>query len=182
VLDLAYEPLRLEGRIALDAAQCQRVWQLWTPNKALGLVGVRAAYAIAPAGADDLLARLQALASSWPLGADGVALLAHWVSEEGQRWLADTLPELRDWKASQIALCEGMGLTCLPSDANFFCARIGARQEPAALLAALRGAGVKLRDASDFGLRGHLRLAVRPPASQRALARALMQTLRTPGL
>jgi len=37
VLDLAYEPLRLEGNAPLDAAQEARVWQLWSPNKALGL-------------------------------------------------------------------------------------------------------------------------------------------------
>ena len=179
VLDLAYEPLRLAGHIALDATQCQRVWQLWTPNKALGLAGVRAAYAIAPAGAEGLVERLEALAPSWPLGADGVALLTQWVGDEAQRWLADTLPLLREWKAAQIALCEGLGWTCLPSDTHFFCARIGAQQEPAALLAALRGAGVKLRDATDFGLRNHVRLAVLPPASQRALARGLMQSMRT---
>jgi histidinol-phosphate aminotransferase len=47
-LDMAYEPLRLEGRASLDAAQRNRVWQLWTPNKAMGLTGIRAAYAIAP--------------------------------------------------------------------------------------------------------------------------------------
>ena len=34
----------------LDAARRDRVWQLWTPNKALGLTGVRAAYAITPRG------------------------------------------------------------------------------------------------------------------------------------
>lgn len=181
VLDLAYEPLRLEGRIGLDAKQCQRVWQLWTPNKALGLSGVRAAYAIAPDGAESLVARLEALAPSWPIGADGVAMLTHWVDDAAQRWLAESLPLLREWKAAQIALCEGLGWVCLASDANFFCARIGARQETAALLSALRSGGVKLRDAADFGLRGHLRLAVLPPASQRALARAAMQTLRTPG-
>jgi histidinol-phosphate aminotransferase len=46
VLDCAYRPLWLEDEPPernLDA-----VWQLWTPNKALGMTGVRAAYAIAP--------------------------------------------------------------------------------------------------------------------------------------
>ena len=48
VLDLAYEPLRLSGRCSLDPDVLQGVWQLWTPNKAMGLTGVRGAYAIAP--------------------------------------------------------------------------------------------------------------------------------------
>jgi histidinol-phosphate aminotransferase len=181
VLDLAYEPLRLDGRIALDAKQCQRVWQLWSPNKALGLAGVRAAYAIAPVGAEDLVARLEALAPSWLLGADGVALLAQWIGDEAQRWVEGSLPTLSEWKAAQIALCEGLGLACLPSDANFFCARVGARQQAVELLDALRGDGVKLRDAESFGLRQHVRLAVLAPASQRALARGLMQSVRKAG-
>ena len=178
VLDLAYEPLRLSGSTSLDATQCQRVWQLWTPNKALGLTGVRAAYAIAQAGAESLVARMEALAPSWPIGADGVAMLTYWVGDEAQRWLADSLVTLREWKESQVALCHGLGWTCLASDTNCFCARLATRQEPTVLLASLREAGIKLRDASDLGLRNHVRMAVLPPASQRVLARALMRNLR----
>ncbi len=51
LLDRAYEPLRLEGALPIDQAALDRVWQLWTPNKVLGLPGIRAAYAIAPVGA-----------------------------------------------------------------------------------------------------------------------------------
>ncbi|MEF9944598.1 MAG: aminotransferase class I/II-fold pyridoxal phosphate-dependent enzyme, partial [Burkholderiaceae bacterium] len=50
VLDLAYQPLRFDGGplpVAVDSA-----WQLCSPNKACGLTGVRAAYAIAPLGAE----------------------------------------------------------------------------------------------------------------------------------
>jgi histidinol-phosphate aminotransferase len=36
VLDRAYEPLRLSGRCSLEPAALQQVWQLWTPNKAMG--------------------------------------------------------------------------------------------------------------------------------------------------
>jgi histidinol-phosphate aminotransferase len=44
---------------------------------------------------------------------------------------------------------------------------------PYALLSpALREAGIQLRDARSFGLPGHVRLAVLPPASQAALAQA----------
>ena len=88
VLDLAYEPLRLEGALGLDGAQRDRVWQLWTPNKALGLTGVRAAYAVAPSGAGAQLGLVESLAPSWPIGAHGVALLQSWVTDPTQRWLA----------------------------------------------------------------------------------------------
>ncbi|BEP61437.1 histidinol-phosphate transaminase [Variovorax sp. V213] len=172
VLDLAYEPLRLEGTASLDATERNRVWQLWTPNKAMGLTGVRAAYAIAPddAAAVPLLQRLQRLAPSWPVGAHGVALLETWIGTEAQAWLAQSLHTLQAWKAQQRTLCESLGWQCLPGDANFFCARTDAPYPR--LAAALRAEGVKLRDCASFGLPGYVRLGVLPPQSQQALKEA----------
>lgn len=173
VLDRAYEPLRLAGALALTQEQLLRVWQLWTPNKALGLTGVRAAYVIAPLGALEAVAQLERLCPSWPLGAHGVALLQAWVQPAVQAWLQDSLATLRQWKARQIALCEALGWTCTPSLANYFCARpaLPGAALPQAL-AALRAQGIKLRDASSFGLPGHVRLGVLAPDAQDALQRA----------
>ena len=170
VLDCAYAPLRLDGAPSLDAARLDRLWQMWTPNKALGLTGIRAAYAIAPLDADT--AALQALCPSWPVGAHGVALLQAWCAAASQQWLAQTLPTLRDWKQRQTALCENRGWRCLPSTANFFCAQPGATDVPQ-LLQRLRAQGIKLRDATSFGLSGHVRLGVLPPEAQDALVLAL---------
>ncbi|QIM52303.1 aminotransferase class I/II-fold pyridoxal phosphate-dependent enzyme [Hydrogenophaga crocea] len=172
VLDRAYEPLRLSGRSSLDTRDLDRVWQLWTPNKALGLTGVRGAYAIAPAGAEDAAQDLRALAPSWPLGAHAEAMLLAWTTPAAQQWLRDSLDTLRAWKAQQVALCEALGWTVLPGGANFFVARL-ADAAQAGLLPALRRAhGVKLRDCASFGLPGHVRLGVRPPDEQRALQQA----------
>ncbi len=227
VLDLAYAPLRLQGESSLDAAAFDRVWQLITPNKALGLTGVRAAYLIAPAAAlsddvgpahrhpDDpgesvaqdgsspgrgwscrLLAQLLRLAPSWEIGAHGLVLLQQWTEATTQAWLRDSLPRLRQWKAAQVAGLLARGWTIWPSDSHFFCARppcepggddsapatesqaTGAASEAAALtlaqlLAHLRQAGVKLRDARSFGLPGWVRIGVRSPDDQQALWRAL---------
>jgi histidinol-phosphate aminotransferase len=165
VLDCAYAPLRLEGEATLTEAQRAQVWQLWTPNKALGLTGVRAAYVIAPQGAHNSVTALERLCPSWPVGAHGVALLQAWVQPEVQAWLAKSLVTLRGWKTRQIAQLEALGWICLPSDANFFCA-----QPPQAIdVAALREAGVKLRDATSFGLPGHVRLGVLSPEAQDVL-------------
>ncbi|MEO5796105.1 MAG: aminotransferase class I/II-fold pyridoxal phosphate-dependent enzyme [Rhodoferax sp.] len=168
VLDCAYAPLRLEGAPSLDAAHMDRVWQMWTPNKALGLTGIRAAYVIAPLGVD--IAPLQALCPSWPVGAHGVAMLQAWCQPASQHWLAQSLVTLRAWKARQTILCLTLGWECLPSTANFFCARppgedLGLR------LQRLRARGVKLRDATSFGLPGYVRLGVLPPGAQDALGR-----------
>jgi histidinol-phosphate aminotransferase len=180
VLDRAYEPLRLSGAPTLTPAQLQNVWQLWTPNKALGLTGVRAAYAIAPVDAEEAVFALDQLSPSWPVGAHGVALLQAWTDPGVQTWLADSLNTLRDWKARQIALCSSMGWTCLPSDANFFCAR-PALPEGLSLqqaLAQLRTYGIKLRDSASFGLPGHVRISVQPPAAQDTLHNAWQQLIK----
>ena len=172
VLDAAYAPLRLGG----EAAVCEGYWQLWTPNKALGLTGVRAAYALAPRMHDESLARtLDALMPSWPIGAHGVALLQSWTEPEVQQWLANCLPVLRAWKLRQLAVCESLGWRCLPGDASFFCAEPVTVRNLPSLLAHLRMThGIKLRDTTSLGLAGHVRLNVMPPASQDALHEALM--------
>jgi len=171
VLDRAYEPLRLDGAPSLTQAQRQTVWQLWTPNKALGLTGVRAAYAVAPVGADEAVFQLDQLSASWPVGAHGVALLQAWPDPGVQAWLAASLDILRQWKARQIALCESLGWTCLSSEANFFCAR---PKLPEGLslpqaLDRLRAQGIQLRDTASFGLPGHVRVSVQAPLAQDAL-------------
>ena len=185
--DCAYLPLRLHteasarpdsdadsGR-AFDLPEpAATAWQLWTPNKALGLTGVRAAYAIAPegAGAETAIAALTDLAPSWPVGAHGVALLQCWVQPQTQRWLAGCLPVLRGWKAQQQALCADLGWTLVPgSQANYFVAKVPVPDLPLAL-ARLRCHGIQLRDCASFGLPGHVRLGVLAPGAQQALQKA----------
>ena len=182
-------PLRLhtEGSARPDGGRAfalpelvPATWQLWTPNKALGLTGVRAAYAIAPEGADALVAALTALAPSWPVGAHGVALLHSWVQPATQRWLADCLPVLRDWKARQQALCTALGWQVLPgSQANYFCVHLPGLEAPFQAeqqqQQRLRTHGIQVRDCSSFGLPDHWRLGVLPPAAQAALRQAWLE-------
>lgn len=170
VLDRAYEPLRLEQALALDQHHLDRVWQLWTPNKALGLTGVRGAYAIAPLNSEGAAAGLDALAPSWVMGAHGVAMLRAWCEPAVQQWLEDSRSILASWKDRQIQLCRALGWTVMPSQANFFACDLGRpMSEVARKLAGLRSCGVRLRDCTSFGLPGHVRLSVQPPAAQDAL-------------
>ena len=91
-----------------------------------------------------------------------------------QQWLAQSLETLRAWKAQQLALCEQLGWQVIPGhQANYLVARLPLPpQDLGRSLAALRTHGVKLRDCASFGLPGHVRLGVLPPASQAALAQA----------
>ncbi len=177
VLDRAYEPLRLSGQGSFDAPLLERLWQVWTPNKALGLTGVRGAYAIAPAGAARAVTELDALAPSWPIGAHGLALLHAWTTPTVQRWLRHSLSTLRAWKARQIACCESLDWTVLPSEANYFVARLPLHLGVAHLQRLRTEHGVKLRDGSSFGLPGHVRLSVRSPADQAVLRDAWLRTV-----
>lgn len=178
VLDCAYAPLRLgtDGMgpwTGTPALQPQwHGWQLWTPNKALGLTGVRAAYAVAPEGSAAQVQALLALAPSWAVGTHGVALLQAWVQPGVQRWLVHSLATLRDWKQRQLTLCMDLGWGVhAGSLANYFCAQPACADLPSAL-AALRAAGIKLRDATSFGLPGAVRMGVLAPGAQDALRAA----------
>lgn len=166
VVDRAYAPLRLEGSAPVLPSDA---WQLLSPNKAMGLTGVRGAYAIAPPGSEALVSLLHALEPSWPLGAHGAALLDAWTRPEAQAWLAGSLHTLRAWKARQLALCAELGWSCDTAGVTPFHVAAG---PDAVQLQRLRTRGVKLRDTSSMGLAGHVRLSVQPPQAQDALRQA----------
>ncbi len=186
VLDQAYEPLRLEGELSLSQPELDRIWRFVTPNKSLGLTGVRAAYAIAPRYEASLLERMRLLAPSWPLGDHGVALLQSWATLDAHQWLNQCRATLRIWKARQTDLLSASGWRVHPGVANFF---VAARNELPAqggsggavkgsidmktCLDSLRRQGFKLRDCASFGLPDHVRMAVVAPTVQDALMRAL---------
>ena len=173
VLDAVYAPLRLSGVSAWSAAAQDQAFVLHSPNKALGLCGVRGAYAIAPAAARWLpwVQALQFAAPSWALGAHGVALLQAWSEVETQTWLRQSLPTLRAWKAAQVALLQATGHEVATSHTPFFCVRPPRRW----VAAGFSRHGVQLRDASSFGLPGWWRMNTLGPAAQAALLRAITE-------
>lgn len=174
VVDAAYAPLQL---VDGPAAWPDSAWQLWSPNKALGMTGIRGAYAIAP---DNTAGRschdqLEALAPSWPLGAHSVAMLFAWTLPETQTWMRASLVTLRDWKRQQLARCADLGWICEPSVTPFFTAHwpdaLVAAAHRGRVLARLREGGIKLRDAEPLGLTGAVRVSVQRPTAQQALVR-----------
>ena len=169
VTDLAYWPfrqlLRGSGPLRLDAPWADAVVQLWSPNKLHGLTGVRGAYLVLPANCAPLSdSHLARLAPSWPLGADGVALLAGHTHSEARGYLDDTAPKLREWKALQDQRLRDEGWTPQVSEMHF-----GLWQPPVprtlqrAWHVHLRLCGIKVRDARSFGRPGWVRLVTRAP-------------------
>jgi histidinol-phosphate aminotransferase len=171
VLDRAYDPLRLSGKSLLNQTQLDKVWQLWSPNKALGLTGIRAAYAVAPKAVLALTTELELLAPSWPLGVDGVSMLSSWTKSATQMWLQESLSRLREWKVQQLQRCQEMGWKIYTSDTNFYCAKPPVNDLDG-LLHQLRQSGIKLRDTHSFSLPGYVRMSVLPPESQIKLCQA----------
>lgn len=151
------------------------VFTLHSPNKALGLTGVRAAYAIAPdvPRANEWIDALNAACPSWPIGAQGVAMLEAWCELSARAWLADSLQQLRLWRKMQSDMLRTFGMAVVPSLSNFFCVT-----PPLPVsAAALRCFDIKIRDTASFGLPNMQRLSVQPPSAQEALRRALTKIL-----
>jgi histidinol-phosphate aminotransferase len=177
-LDRAYEPLRLVGADPVPQALAAQCWQLCSPNKALGLTGVRAGYVVAPIDGDGDRGpdALSALAPSWVLSAEGVAFLRAWHRPDTQAWLARSRLTLAQWMHTQQAGLHEWGWHGEPSVVPFQLAR--PPQDASHLLNELRAQGIKLRDARSFGLPGWVRLSAQPPAAQQALFKALQQITR----
>ena len=169
VLDLAYQPLRFDaGTLAPHAALA---WQLWAPNKACGLPGVRAAYAVAPMGEEPAAEALRAQAPSWLTGAEGVALLASFATPAAHAELAAQRTRLLAWRDALAATLRAARWQVQDRDSvtPFFTARPARTPD----WAAWRARGLKLRDTTSMGLPGWWRLSAQPPESLQALRQAL---------
>lgn len=183
-LDRAYEPLRLQGSDPIPAETAALCWQLWSPNKALGLTGVRAGVVLAPGEghlsaptpmvAQRVRQAMHSLAPSWVLSAEGVALLQAWWWPETQAWLAHSRSTLRTWLHAQRTLLSALGWVHQASCTPFGLSRPAALSpaDMAVALAHLRAQGIKLRDTTSLGLPGWWRLGTLSPEAQAALRAA----------
>ena len=169
VLDCAYDPLCLDETVREAPQQRDHLWQLWSPNKALGMTGIRGAYAIAPAHEKRAVQALESLAPSWLLGAHGQAMLQAWTLPETQGWLAESRVVLARWKQQLLDCLHEHGWQTLPSIATFLCARPPYEMDETYL----RAHGIKLRDTTSFGLPGWWRICAQSPQAIEALSSAL---------
>lgn len=173
VLDAVYEPLRLSGTSAWTVHARDSVFVLHSPNKALGLLGVRGAYAIAPLRAERdvrvCCEALEAAMPSWPLSAHGEAMLLAWTDAAVQAWVRDTHRLLGTWKETLQRELVMRGFIVHESDTPFFIVHPPRYVEARAL----RQFDIAVRDTRSFGLPGCWRVAARPPEEQKVLLRAI---------
>ncbi len=163
VLDLAYYPL-LETPFPLP----QNAWRLYSPNKAHGLTGVRAGYLVAPLD----LTPFRNLAPSWPVSVYGEALLEGHLDPEAQAWLDRAKAELHRLRRLLAQRLRELGFEVRESPTNFLLVRVGQATEVARRL---REKGIRVRDATSFGLPEWLRLSAQREEAIQALVSVLSQ-------
>lgn len=192
-VDLAYAPLRwprstLSGQGTLPRCVRDIAWQLWSPNKALGLTGVRAGALVVPSKADRVdIDKLLQLAPSWVLSAEGVALLQAWCDPDVRDWLLASAHQLATWRDELSAELRALGWSLhadLMADPHgeheapgpmvpFLLAKPPEGDSAAHVLQRCRAAGIRLRDATSLGLPGWLRLRAHVPEARQALLACL---------
>jgi histidinol-phosphate aminotransferase len=170
VLDMAYASLCGEARRAALEAAAEKAYRLYSPNKAFGLTGVRAAYVIAPRP-DETLA---SLAPSWVIGQDAVNFLEAICEQRAAEWLTQGIPQLKRWRTQLARSLEALGLEVRESPATFLIARAG---EATRVASELRARDIRIRDCSSFSLSEWIRMSAQPNAAQKVLLTALKQIL-----
>lgn len=170
VIDLAYASLCGSTQAAEIEGAAADAWRLYSPNKALGLTGIRGAYLIAPRA----VRRLAEEAPSWVIGRDAVAMLESSLEPPAREWLADSIPRLWRWRTQLAEGLRRLRLQVRESPATFLLVDVG---EAGRISKRLREGGIRARDATSFGLGRWLRLSAQPPPARKALLAALAQWL-----
>lgn len=170
VVDLAYASLCGSTSAAQVDAAAARAWRLYSPNKALGLTGVRGAYLIAPRPAR----RLRDEAPSWVIGRDAVAMLETSLERPARQWLAESVPRLWRWRTQLADGLRDLRLQVRESPATFLLAEVG---DGGRVSQRLREAGIRVRDARSFGLERWIRVSAQPAPARKALLTALPRCL-----
>ncbi|MCC5810324.1 MAG: histidinol-phosphate transaminase [Ectothiorhodospiraceae bacterium] len=141
-----------------------------TFSKAYGLAGFRVGYALSHPGIAELLNRVRQ-----PFNVNLVAQAAAEAALADQDYIRQSVAvngEQRHWLHGKL---QALGLTVLPSAANFLCFRVGARAD--AVYQGLLERGVIVRPVAGYGLPGYLRVTVGLPAENQRFIDALSELL-----
>ncbi len=171
VLDQSFAPFSPAALGAGEYVAAGAVVLVRSLTKVLATPGLRLGYVIA---APPTIAGLRAMQDPWSVGAHAIAAAA------AASWTLspDVRDQVRAWRERLAAVLRACGLLPLPSEANFLLVHAGPTAD--ALVQALRQRRIAVRGCTSFGLPEYVRLAVRPPAEQDALLRALSEIRAVP--
>ena len=148
VIDAAYLELsRAAPNLPDDAAV------LIPLTKTFAIAGLRAGYALAPPEVAETLRRA---APPWSVSTPAAAAVVWCRSDEGQAFVAETVPELLEFRLTFQNCLQKLGYEVWDTCSSFFLVEVG---DAPAFTAQAREAGFRIRDASSFGLPTCVRLA-----------------------
>jgi histidinol-phosphate aminotransferase len=149
------------------------VISLRTFSKLFGLAGLRIGYAVAPAAIIEVMSRIRQ-----PFNVNQLAQVGALAALDDRDHIDRTLANNR---AGMQRLCDGfatLGLTFVPSSANFVMVRVG---PGARVYEALLRQGVIVRPMDFYGFPEHLRVTIGLPAENERFLGALTAVLRELG-
>lgn len=141
-----------------------------TFSKAYGLAGLRIGYALSNPEIADLLNRIRQ-----PFNGNSLALAAAVVALADDQYIADTKEMNNKGMAQVIAGLEELGLSYIPSKANFLTVDIGRNSDEVFDL--LLRKGVIIRPVANYGLANHIRVSIGLESENQRFLAALEQVL-----
>lgn len=141
-----------------------------TFSKAYGLAGLRIGYALSQPEIADLLNRVRPA-----FNVNSLALTAARAALDDHDFIRRSREVNRTGKQQLSAAFDGMGLTVIPSAANFILA--GFDRPGAELNEALLQRGLIVRPVANYGLENYLRITIGTEAQNRRLTTALEEIL-----
>jgi histidinol-phosphate/aromatic aminotransferase/cobyric acid decarboxylase-like protein len=175
LVDLSFAELSAEPPQAPLAAERNIVW-LRSLTKECAVPGLRVGFAVMPAS---LARTLEQSRPPWSVSAPAQAAAVAATGAASRRFVARSRALwLRD-RARLEAELTRLGLRFHPSDTVYSLVDLGGRAATSFRRRLLERHAISIRDATSFGLPGHVRIAACPQTSLLRLTRALTQELAT---
>lgn len=143
-----------------------------TFSKVHGLAGLRVGYGVSSAQMADLLNRVRE-----PFNVNSLALAAAEAALADEQHVADSLAMNSAGMRQLMQGLDGLGLTCIPSVANFITFDVGRPAAP--VYEALLRIGVIVRPIANYGMPNHLRVTIGRPQENERFLEALGNIVRS---
>ena len=167
VVDEAYIDFVEQGESALQL-RANNLLVLRSLTKAQALAGLRLGYALGPR---PVIAALRQLQIPWSVNAPAQA--AGLAALQDEALISRQIRQLRQNKGKLVQELAGLGLPPVPSATHYFLLPVGNAAE---FRRRLLAHGLVVRDATSFGLPGHVRIATRTSAQNQRLIAAISTT------
>lgn len=169
VLDEAYIAFMDNVWSSLNMITGNNLLILRSMTKDYALAGLRLGYGVA---GEEIIANLCRICPPWNVNAVAQQAGIRVLDEEG--YLKQCQAELRQTKGYLVTELNRLGLSPLPSAANFFLVEVG---NAAQFRRKLLQKGILVRDCTSFGLSGHVRISPRTLPECRRLVTAVEEMM-----